>query len=387
MDLNTELKALDEILNFKVTEIQPSTRFWMIRTKKGYFYNEFINQGFVALAWNCITISTSFTEQAEENLRDTIIVEYPEIKRPKTVINKCRSFIHEVKEKDILVIPSAGSRYVTFAVAGEYYEETSKTVEIEKSVIRSIDSNTAVINEVSCPYRKRRRIYVVRTVRSEEINYNLYRAISNYHGISNLDGYARYILNMMYNVYSFNNDVNIIFNVRKRTPIGPRSLSGLLSGVTEYLCEIGVAEDKISTQVNINSPGPIDFSILSVYNWLKDNHLAILGIMVVLGGGNFLTFQLPGIPQIIKDICSLKTLVKREKLENDKLELEIYEKKVELVEKIKSAGIDPADLESSLLTICNNANALNVQPIETINETVNDETITDTLQEDGAEDE
>ena len=284
----------------------------------------------------------------------------------------------------IIIVPLLASVII---MLGSTYALYNKTVEIEKAVVGSIDSKAVVINEVSCPYRKRRKISVIRTVRSENINYSLYRAISNYHGISNLDGYARYILNMRYNAYSFKDDVNVVFNVRKQTPIGPRNLSGLLYGVVEYLCRIGVEEDKISTQVNINSPGPIDFSILSVYNWLKDNHLAILGIMVVLGGGNFLTFQLPGIPQIIKDICSLKTLVKREKLENDKLELEIYEKKVELVEKIKSAGIDPADLESSLLTICNNANALNVQPIETINETVNDETITDTLQEDGAEDE
>lgn len=51
---------------------------------------------------------------------------FKEIHRPSTVINKCHSFIYEIKTNDILVIPSAKSSYITFALAGEYYEDDSK---------------------------------------------------------------------------------------------------------------------------------------------------------------------------------------------------------------------------------------------------------------------
>lgn len=50
-----EQAFLDAILNYKIKIIDKETRFWMIRTKKGYFYNEFVSNNFIALAWNTIT--------------------------------------------------------------------------------------------------------------------------------------------------------------------------------------------------------------------------------------------------------------------------------------------------------------------------------------------
>jgi len=385
MTYEEELSILNAILEFKIPEIAEDTHFWMIRTKRGYFYNEFIGKKFVALAWNNITEETDFSDESKEGLKDSIVLNYPEIKRPSTVINKCNSFINEVKENDILVIPSEKSKFITFAIAGEYFEDESKTVGVEKTVINRIDHKDVEINDVSCPYRKRRRIIPVRTVKSEEINYSLYRAISNYHGISNLDNYSRYILSMLYNVYSYQNNINIIFNVRKKGPIGPRLLSGVLYGATNYLCDIGINEAKISAQVNINSPGPIDFSIVDIYNWFSTNYLPIFGLFVVAGGGSFLTFKLPGVPQIIKDILTVPNEIRKSKSEAEKLELEVMQKKLELVEKIKSAGINPADLSKSLNDIICNAAALDVQPIETVDINPND--VAEPSEEDEQEDE
>ena len=130
------------------------------------------------------------------------------------------------------------------------------------------------------------------------------------------------------------------------------------------MCEIGIEEHKISTQVNINSPGPIDFSIFDIYNWLKVNYFPILALLVVAGGGSFLTFKLPGLPQIIKDILTLSDDIKKKKLETEKAELEVIQKKIELYEKIKSAGINPEDLKKPLEVIFTNTHELNVQPIE-----------------------
>ena len=45
-----ELALLKSIEEFKVPIIPPNTHFWMIRTKKGYFYQEFLSKRFVALA-------------------------------------------------------------------------------------------------------------------------------------------------------------------------------------------------------------------------------------------------------------------------------------------------------------------------------------------------
>lgn len=117
MDLSLENEILTELLNYKIPVIPDTTRFWMVRTQKGYFYSEFIAKKFVAIAWNNIDKNTDFSDQAREQLLDDVMIRYPEINRPSTVVNKCNHFIHEIKENDILVIPSRGSEYISFALA------------------------------------------------------------------------------------------------------------------------------------------------------------------------------------------------------------------------------------------------------------------------------
>lgn len=213
----TVSKLLDAFLTFEPKQIPENTRFWMIRTKKGYFYHEFVSKNYVALAWNIITSETDFGQS--ELLSDNILLHYKEIKRPTLVINKCKSFINEISVGDILVIPSEGSRYITFAYAGEYYEEPSKTYELETTVIDRIEERKLQINEISCPYKKRRHIIPIRTIRNEIINYHLLKAISSYHGISNLDEYSTTILDHLFNCYTFKNNMRLVFHVSKTDPI------------------------------------------------------------------------------------------------------------------------------------------------------------------------
>ena len=74
MGLHEENEVLNWLDAFSVPVIPRTTRFWMIRTKKGYFYNEFISKRFVALAWNNITQNTDFSESSRDSLKDDILI-------------------------------------------------------------------------------------------------------------------------------------------------------------------------------------------------------------------------------------------------------------------------------------------------------------------------
>ncbi len=358
----TELEILNEILNFQVEIIPESTRFWMIRTQKGYFYNEFITRRFVAIAWNNIDERTDLSEQSKEYLKDDIMMKFPEIKRPSTVINKCHNFIYEVQEGDILVIPGRGSRHITFALAGEYYEDSTKTVELEKAVIYRIKNKDVDIKDVSCPYKKRRKITLLRTIKSDDVNISLYRAISNYHGISNLDTYAYQILNELYNCYSYHEYTVLVYNIRKNTPIKPRELSRLIYGNTECLCSI-ISEDKLSTQMELHSPGDAIYMLKDVYEFARDNWTIIFGLLIFLGGGSALSFKVPGIIDIIKNIASSPEELRSKKLENDLKEVDIQSKRLELIKKLKDSGIEPQSLVEPLEAIVESTTSLQVEPI------------------------
>lgn len=362
MSLNIETQILDGLINFNVPIIPEATRFWMIRTQKGYFYNEFLAKKFVAIAWNNIDVETDFSEQSKEYLKDDIMIKFPEITRPSTVINKCNNFIHEVNAGDILVIPSKGSKYITFAIAGKYYEDTTKTVELEKTVINRIRNNDVDINDVSCPYRKRREISLLRTIKSEDVNIALYKAISNYHGISNFDAYAYQILNELYNCYSYHEYTVLVYNIRKNAPIKPRELSRLIYGNTECLCSI-IPEENLSTQMSLHSPGDVVYMLKDVYDIAKDNWQVILGLLIFFGGGSALSFNVSGAVDIVKKILSTPEELRSQRLDNDAKELDNQLKRLAIQQKIKDSGISPESLAAPLEAIIESTSSLHAEPI------------------------
>ena len=337
-----EQTFLESILNFNLRIIDSNVHFWMIRTKKGYFYNEFISNGFVALAWNIVTEKTDFS--ITETLKDQILLSYEDIKRPTTVINKCKSFIKDIKPGDYIVIPSAGSTSITIALAGEYYEEESKTYEIEKEVISRIEKKDVQINEVTCPYRKRRQITPLVTISSSSVDGKLLRAISNYHGISSLDLYWRNILSLLYDSYSYKANLNIIYHICRDTPIGPRVLSRLLLAMTDCWCQV-VDENKISAQVRIASPGPIDFLFSKIIPACSE-------AVTVLGGltiGTIAVTKPEAIPTFLKGLFSLPASVNQEYIASERAKLQLEQEKKQAPLELESKALDNLDKKLAIL--------------------------------------
>lgn len=367
--IQTEEDLFNFIFNFKPTEIPPETHFWMVRTKKGYFYHEFVQKKFVALAWNTITNTTDFSDTNSETLCDSILVDYPQIKRPKLVVNKCKSFISEIKPNDILVIPSNSSKYITFAYAGDYYEEESKTPEIEKNIIQRIEHGEVVIDEVNCPYRKRRHITPIRTIKIEELNYHLYKALSSYHGISNLDDYGTVILDHLFNCYTFKNEIRLVFHVGKPDAITSKEFSGFLYSINSILTCTGIQESDISTQASVHSIGDIVFTIIKEsYDWLSNNYMFFIAIASLLGGGSFFTVKLPGLPTIIKDFLSIKTARDISKAELTDKKLEQCKKTLEIKKQMDELGMTLEDFQLYMEKLASSSTSMQIQPIETIDE-------------------
>ena len=357
---------LDALLNFEVKQIPSDIRFWMIRTKKGYFYNEFVSLNYVAAAWNTVTSETSFSEATLDTLNQRIKEDYSEIKRPTFVVNKCKSFIHDIKVGDILIIPSASSKFVTFAYAGEYYEDDTKTYELELDVISRIENKDINIDDVVCPYKKRRKIIPIRTISGESLNHHLFKSISSYHGITNLDSLGPIILDHLYNCYSYNDNTRLVFHVTKPGQITSKEFSGFLYSINSILSASGIDEMAISTQASVHSEGDIVFTIKEIYNLLSNNYLSLVAIAVVLGGGKFLTVELPGIPNVIKNILSIKTEHEKHKEELKGIKLDNMNKAIEFYDKLSKSGVSLETLENSVDILTNCRDTMQITPIETV---------------------
>lgn len=361
-----EASILDALSSFTITQIPDNTRFWMIRTKKGYFYHEFIQKKFVALAWNTITAATDFSDAASDRLNDHILLTYNNIKRPTLVSNKCKSFIHDIKAGDILVIPSEGSQYITFAYAGEYFEEDSKTPELEENIISRIEHSDVLIDEVSCPFKKRRHITPIRTIRGDEVNHHLYRAISSYHGISSLDGYGSIVLDHIFNCHQFSNQIRLVFHVSKTDAITSKEFSGFIYAMNCILSSPNMDESAISIQTSVHSVGDIVITLKEAATWLSQNYLWFVGIAAVIGGGKFAGCELPGIVKIFSDAISLKNKRKLEQAQIEEKNLENLQKKVDIAKAITSTNENPEHFLRCLELLGVSGASMQIRPYDTI---------------------
>lgn len=356
---------LNELLSYKLTQIPSETKFWMIRTKQGYFYEEFIKNQYVAVAWNTIDKSTSFSSASKDAVCNLIRASYKEIKRPATVFNKCDRFINQININDILVIPSASSRYITFAYAGEYYEDNTKTYDEEIDTISKIESgaiDTAI--QPSCPYKKRRKISILRTVKSAEINLALLKSISSYHGVCSLDKEAYYILDHLFNSYSYNDKTHLVFHVGTDNPISAKDFSGFLYYVTRLLSCAYENEDAISTQASVHSIGDFIFQMQDLIAGPSKDYLFFIALAIILGGGKLGKNELPGIAKTIKSFANIPHELKMNKQELTEKKLENLNQAIEIKKKLDASGISLDELQIIADNLITSSSKMKISPIK-----------------------
>lgn len=337
--LDTKLKNFRDLTKcLNVKNIDSSTKFWIIRTKRGCFYDEFISEGFIALGWNTIAEKELLDikkangkkakeEKEREKLENNIKTNYPRNKQIAETLNKCIRFFDEMKEGDIVMIPSAKSKIVSFAVIGNYYEDINCTYEKEVEIINRIDSDNDYGMGVKCPYKKRRKITLLKTIDGKKLNIHLREALASYHGLSNIDKYSDFVLSSIYNLYYSNNKINMVFNIEKEEEVGALDLSQFIHSSSKLL---SLSDDniKIFTRSNLNCPGELVLIVQecnNIINAIASPELfwKILLIWIAIGNGKIGGFEFPSLPNIIMNLREHNS-----KMENDKLDRELKEKQI-----------------------------------------------------------
>lgn len=253
-------------------------------------------------------------------------------------INKCNKFIGGMKEGDYVIIPDMGSTKVAICIVGEYYErEIDYKKEIE--IIHKIDNREFEVNQIECPYKKRRKIQVLLEVSTKRIGHNILKALTSYHGLSDMNDYTYDILNCVYDCYSYNGDVIFSLNVGKEEPIRPREVAKLMYGITSFFGSV-VDEETLATSLNLNSPGKVVVFLKKGFSSLKKKVLPLVGVYIAIVGGSGFGFEFPGLVGFIKEVQTMEIDLEKEKTELDSLRLENYQKALEVIKDAKDEGID-----------------------------------------------
>ena len=308
---------------FEIPNIGSDCNFWMLRTKAGWFYDEYIENEFIAIGWNSISKSVASNYLNDERLKTEIKKVYNE-KLPGSALNKCRRFISEVKEGDIVLI--AGRGKIAFAEVGEYCEIEKFSVKDEIDINKSIQ-NGEVGKLNSCPYNKRRNIKIISEITEEQnINPYLYKAMSgNMHSLSNLNDYAEIILSACYDIYMWKDNVSVTFRVEKESNINAFDFAEFVSNTAKLVSN--EKEHDVAVKTSLHSPGDV---ILQALGFAKDNAILIAAVYFIVFGGKFKNYEFNSIFTCIKSFMErghnkkIKELQLEEKgLQNDKLKQEI----------------------------------------------------------------
>ena len=314
-----------------VPQISSNANFWMIRSKKGVFYDEFIREKFIAIGWNTLTKSV-LTDNNEEHLKKYITEQGYQDKVPKTAINKCQRFVSELQNGDIAMI--VGRDEITFAIIGDYFEvcNNSTTVEKELDVTAQIDAHTYLGGY--CPYIKRRHISILTKVNIDIASPTIYKClVSNRHSLSNLNDYAFSIISCCYDIAYYSDRLILKYHINQPQDINPIDFSLFTYNIAKLLFD---EDSSISGKYNINSAGDVVLYIINqgkdILTFIQDNIVTVGIIYLILFGGKGFGVEIPSAVDKIKgwvsELYYHKETKRLKRAEAEKVEAE--------VEKVKS---------------------------------------------------
>lgn len=361
-------KETINLINFEDVEkyinipiINDDCNFWMIRTNRGVFYEEYIKGNFIAIGWNYLTESNlkNSNKDSNERLKEALAEIYSEV-RPQSSINKCHKFIFDLKKDDIVVI--MGNQNIAFAKIGDYYIECNKntSLEKEKEVRKLIGSNKNVI--ALCPYSKRRKIEIIKEISVDLLSpYLANSIISNHHSLSSLNDEAELVLSSCYDIFIYNNNLINTFKVQQKENIDSLDYATFVYNVTKILNLISL-DSKIIIKTNVHSCGDI---ILTVLNYIKEYWYAFAILYIIIFGGKFKDFEFNSIWKVISNLIHYKE--RKESNEQRKIlnELDIESKRKDI--KLKDLQILEKEkelLQSSVKDINESAKALEIKQVD-----------------------
>ena len=307
---------------FDIPVIKEGTNFWMIRTKRGFFFDEFIRNGFIAIGWNYLSkdlLKAPRSSEMEATLKEQIKRIYEE-KIPGTALNKCERFCFGIQPGDIAVI--VGNNQVAFAYIGDYYEEKNEkyTIENEIETNKSIAEAHSKTEIFECPYIKRRKISIIRIKQSSDsISPYLQTAFArNMHSLSNLNEYADIILSSCFDTVIYGGKLNLTFQVKRKSDISVYDLTNLVLNASIIISNGN--PKNVSVKTALHSPGDI---VLQVINFAQDNLVLILICYVAVFGGKVGQYEFNSLLSIIKSLINYNYEKQKRDLELEKLSGEV----------------------------------------------------------------
>lgn len=295
--------------------VPDSKRYWLIRTQSGHLYETFRENGVVALEHQEISLFEleNIRKQYENDetkvrsaIRNIVISQHTKdseeldisisLRTSSLVASQIFKFIYEVKQGDIVIIPSFGSDFISF---GEVMESRIGNFSAEE--MRKIDTDAIL----------RKRVKWIKDVARRDIDPYLNRIFSSHQALNDVGAYADIIERSLTDFFILDDEAHLIINVQAEHEINAVDLFGLgyklLKLVDKFSEEygLGISSNDLQVSITLNSPGKIDFK-----SKIKKVTL-VSGILLGAFGGGYEDssghkFKTDGLPGLIRAVTEFK---------------------------------------------------------------------------------
>lgn len=322
-------RALSKHLNLPI--INPERKYWLIRTNGGKYYSEFISNNFVAINYNEIDyeiIGTALSKSSQENkdayLREKIEFLYPDEKRPGLVLGYINKFIDDIKEGDIILIPSKDSNKLAFG----YVADNTVYYEPPKNIDQRISDAEPIGQEV-CRYIKRRKVDWIKSIEKDNLDLKLFKAICSHNTISDVSDYGDVIDRCIDDCFIKNDELHLRFDITTDNSIASSTYSLLYTSIDDLINDFNnysdtniVSNHDIIIKTQAESPGFIELiSSLHISQGLPAT-LIVGAILVFVFGGKFkffgLSFESDGLPSFLIKMTQWIKMIKSNNLDSVK---------------------------------------------------------------------
>lgn len=285
--------------------------YWFVRTEGGKYYREFKDKGYIAINWNDFVNLDEICSLELRKLKDKVKEHYEKEKRPGVAAAQMQTFVGNMKENDIVLIPNTRSREIAFGIiTSDAYVKLTKD-----------------IKEGDCPYKKRRNVSWKKTVSRAALDPYLYSLINSHHSITNANKCGNFINRTLFDFYGTEDETHLIFNVTTQEAIRNSELRLLMNCIFD-IADIyndkhpdnPVDMDSVLFRASVNSPGPIE--------WIGTggDMLFILVILHFIIGGELSVWKLrwntPGLLGHIKEAYKEYNAAHQKEIELTKIVLE-----------------------------------------------------------------
>lgn len=293
---------LDNLVK-SITAIEDNKRYWLIRTQSGTLYQTFIDNSYISIGHKEVTPyllsdhKMAYTQNPQivlSTIKDKVKKTYEELGTPldkrsiSLISSQIAKFAYDVKQNDIIIIPSHNSNYISFGVvsSNDWIYDDFKNI-----------GDSAIL---------KKRVKWIKEIKRKHLDPYLYKMFTAHQAVNNVIEYAPIIERSLNDMFIIENKAHFVINIQSEEIVA-KDLFGFGAYLLDILDEIsikfnlGVSSTDLQVAINVNSPGKIDIKSI------VPRATILFGLILLLCGGGYenadgTRISTEGLPGIIKAI-------------------------------------------------------------------------------------